>query len=218
MESIIHELLQTNPLWIYVSACIAAYIENIFPPFPSDVIIVAVGSLAGAGSVSFVVALISSTVGSTLGFVTMFKVGSWFGRRIVEQGKIRFLPLDQVHKVERWFHRYGYWVVIANRFLSGTRAVVAFFAGISELSLSACVALSFLSALFWNGILLYAGQVMGRNWRTILVFLEAYGKAATSVVVLAALVLAVRFFYKRQSNPNGSSSATPEGPKTGMRK
>ncbi len=213
MEVIIRELLQTNPLWIYVFACLVAYTENIFPPFPSDVAIVAVGSLAGAGSVDFVAALVSSSIGSTLGFVTMYKVGDWFGHRIIERGKIRFLPLDQVHKVESWFHKYGYWVVIVNRFLSGTRAVISFFSGISDLSLSACIVLSFLSALVWNGILLYAGQVMGQNWRTILVFLEAYGKAATSIIILVVLFFTARYFYRRQMKQNGRTAPTPEKPK-----
>ena len=213
MESIIRDLLQTNPLWIYVFACLVAYIENIFPPFPSDVAIVAVGSLAGAGSVNFVAALFCSTIGSTTGFVTMYKVGSWFGQRIVERGKIRFLPLDQVHKVEHWFQKYGYLVVVGNRFLSGTRAVVSFFAGMSNLSFSACAALSFLSALIWNGILLLAGKVMGENWRTILIFLEAYGKAATSIIVLLVLFLLGRYIYLRQMKANGRSAASPQEPK-----
>ncbi len=213
MEGIIRELLQTNPLWIYVFACLAAYVENIFPPFPSDVAIVTVGSLAGAGSVDFFAALLSSTLGSTLGFVTMYKVGEWFGHRIIERGKIRFLPLDQVHKVEHWFHKYGYWVVIVNRFLSGTRAVISFFAGISDLSLSACVVLSFVSALVWNGILLYAGNVMGQNWRTIMVFLEAYGRAATSIVILVVIFFTARFFYRRQMKQNGRPAESSDGSK-----
>ena len=91
-----------------------------------------------------------------MGFVTMYKVGDWFGRKILERGKIKFIPLDQVHKVEGWFHKYGYLVVVGNRFLSGTRAVVSIFAGLSELSLLWCTILSFLSALLWNGILLPA--------------------------------------------------------------
>lgn len=210
MEEVIRQLLQMNPFWIYLFACLAAFVENIFPPFPSDAIIVAVGSLAAAGSVHFLPALLSSTLGSTLGFLTMFKVGEWFGHSIIERGKLKFLPLDQVHKVEHWFHRYGYWVVVGNRFLSGTRAVVSFFAGISELSLVACIVLSFFSALLWNSILLVGGRTLGQNWTAITIFLEAYGKAATSIIILVVLAFVARYIYKRQlSTDNGSSSPQP---------
>ncbi len=210
MEGLIQQLLQTNPLWIYVFAALVAYIENIFPPFPSDVALVAVGSLTGAGSVDFLPALLCSAAGSTLGFITMFKVGHWFGQRILETGKIKFIPLEQVHKVEGWFHRYGYWVVVGNRFLSGTRAVVSFFTGMSELSLIRCGMLSFLSALVWNGVLLYAGRAMGQNWRTISIFLEAYGKTATGIVILVFLILAARYVYRRQSKGNDQPSPSTQ--------
>jgi membrane protein DedA with SNARE-associated domain len=212
MEGLIQQLLQTNPLWIYVFAALVAYIENIFPPFPSDVALVAVGSLAGAGSVNFLPALLCSAIGSTLGFITMFKVGHWFGVRILETGKIKFLPLEQVHKVEGWFHKYGYWVVVGNRFLSGTRAVVSFFAGMSELSLVGCGVLSFLSALVWNGILLYAGKTMGQNWRAISIFLEAYGRTATGVIILVLLILAARYVYRRQTKSTGNAPPSTESP------
>jgi membrane protein DedA with SNARE-associated domain len=214
MEDIIRQLLRTNPLWIYVFACLVAYIENIFPPFPSDVAIVAVGSLAGAGSVDFFSALVCSTIGSTLGFITMYKVGDWFGQSIIERGKIKFLPLEQVHKVEGWFHKYGYWVVVGNRFLSGTRAVVSFFAGLSELSLFGCAVLSFISALIWNGILLFAGRAMGQNWGRISIFLEAYGKAATSIVIILVLVFLGRYIYRRQLKANNGPSDPSQPPKS----
>jgi membrane protein DedA with SNARE-associated domain len=213
MEDLIRHLLQTNPLWIYVFAGLAAFIENIFPPFPSDAAIVAVGSLAGAGSIEFFPALICSTVGSTLGFVVMFKVGHWFGQSILERGKIKFIPLDKVHKVEGWFQKYGYWVVVGNRFLSGTRAVVSFFAGLSELSLIRSAVLSFFSALLWNGILLFAGKEMGQNWRTVSIFFEAYGKTATTIVILVVLILIGRYVYRRQLKNGKGSPASTQPPK-----
>jgi len=214
VEQFIHELLKIDPAWVYVFVGSIAFIENIFPPFPSDVGVVAVGSLTGLGSVNFFVALLCSTVGSTAGFVLMFKVGSWFGRKIIEQGKIKFLPLDQVHKVEGWFKKYGYLVVVGNRFLSGTRALVSFFAGLSDLSMFWCATLSFLSALLWNFILLFSGKMLGNNWKDILFFLEAYGKFATLALILVALILFGRYIYRRQTKPasQGGSSSKPPVP------
>lgn len=214
MEDVIRQLVQMDPFWIYVFVCLVAYIENIFPPFPSDIAVVAVGSLSGIGTVHFLLALLVCTIGSTTGFLTMYKVGDWFGQKILERGRIKFIPLDQVHKVEGWFQKYGYWVVVGNRFLSGTRAVVSFFAGLSELSLLACTCLSFLSALTWNSILLFAGRKLGENWKDITVFLEAYGKAATSILILIILVVVGRYVYQRQSKNNKNSAIPPGGSKS----
>jgi membrane protein DedA with SNARE-associated domain len=200
MEEFIESLASLDPVWIYAAVAAIAYIENIFPPFPSDVIVVFAGSLVGVGSMDFTTALLLATTASTLGFVTMYKVGDWFGDHILEAGKIRFIPKESVQKVERWFQKYGYFVIVANRFLAGTRAVVSFFAGMSEMSLLLSVVLSFLSALIWNFILLTTGRAVGENWREIGSYLETYSAIVTSLIVLVAVFFLVRFFLKRSSN------------------
>lgn len=198
MEPIIESLLAMNPLWVYCSVAFIAYLENLLPPFPSDVAIVASASLIGFGTIDFLPLLLVATVGSTLGFVTMYRIGDWFGDKILEMGKIPFIPIDNVHKVENWFRKYGYWVIIANRFLAGTRAVVSFFAGMSELNLWKTTGLSFVSALLWNTILILAGKALGENWSSIAFYLETYSKAVTLIVLLVALIVVAHYFYKNQ--------------------
>lgn len=197
MEEFINNLSTLQPVWIYASVALICYVENILPPFPSDVIVVAAGSLIGFGHIDFTVVLFVATLGSTLGFLTMYKIGDWFGDRILETGKIRLIPVENVHKVEAWFRRYGYWVIIANRFLAGTRAVVSFFAGMSELSLVRTTILSFLSAMVWNSILLLSGKTLGDNWSQILLYLETYSKVMTLFLVIGVLTLLARYFYKK---------------------
>jgi membrane protein DedA with SNARE-associated domain len=185
-----------------VAIFLIAYIENIFPPSPSDVMIVAGGYLIGIGHIDFATALLVSTLGSTTGFMTMYKVGDWFGLRIIETGKIKFLPLDSVHKVETWFRHYGYWLIVINRFLTGTRAVVGFFAGMAEVKFIPTAILCFVSAMIWNCILLYTGTLLGENWGSIGFYLNAYSQIVTSLVVIAAIVL---FFLWR--NRRGKKNA-----------
>ena len=204
LDSIIETLLAMNPLWVYCTVAAIAYVENLLPPFPSDVAIVAAGSLIGFGAIDFGPLLLITTVGSTLGFVTMYRIGDWFGDKILEMGRIPFIPIENVHKVERWFRRYGYWVIIANRFLAGTRAVVSFFAGMSELSLWKTSVLSFVSALMWNTILILAGKALGDNWSSVAFYLETYSKGVTLAVLIIALVVIARYLYKNQQSQKSS--------------
>ncbi len=201
MEAIITYLQQLSPVWVYAAIFFIAYIENIFPPSPSDVMIVAGGYLVGIGNIDFTTALIVATIGSTTGFMSMYKIGDWFGLRIIETGKIKFLPLDSVHKVESWFRKYGYWLIIANRFLSGTRAVVGFFAGMAEVKFIPTTILCFISALIWNAILIYAGTLVGENWESIGIYLTTYSQIVTALVVIAVTV-AVFFWYQRKEKKN----------------
>lgn len=198
METLIQYMQSVDPVLVYTIVFAIAFIENVFPPSPSDSIIVLGGSLIGLGRVGFAETLLFATAGSTLGFMVMYKVGDWFGDRILERGKIRFIPVSAVEKVEEWFRKYGYWVIIANRFLSGTRAVVSFFAGMSELNLLRTTILCFLSALAWNAILVSAGYALGNNWERIGFYLSTYSQIVTGVIVLLVLIWLANLFYNSQ--------------------
>ena len=161
-------------------------------------VIVVAGSLVGMGRVGFVETLLIATLGSTLGFVTMYKMGHWFGAKILEQGKIKFIPVTSVKKVELWFQKYGYWIIVANRFLSGTRAVVSFVAGMSELNLLRTTALCFVSALVWNAVLMAGGYTLGKNWEQLGFYLSTYSKIVTAVLVVAAIVWLAMLYFKNR--------------------
>lgn len=197
MESVISYLQQLNPLWVYCTIFFIAYIENIFPPSPSDIVIVAAGYLVGIGHIDFSFALITATLGSTSGFMTMYQIGDWFGVKIIETGKIKFLPLDSIHKVENWFRQYGYWLIVVNRFLSGTRAVVGFFAGMSEIKFVPTMILCFVSAMLWNFILVYAGTLLGENWKAIGFYLSTYSQLVTTLIVTAVIIISFLIIKKK---------------------
>lgn len=217
MEDLVHALSNLNPVWIYFAVLAIAYLENLFPPFPSDVLIVAAGSFVGFGQVDMVTLWIFATVGSTLGFVSMFLIGHWFGDKILEQGKIKFIPLDKVHTAEGWFRKHGYGLIVANRFLAGTRAIVSFFAGLSELVLWKTTLLSFVSSLIWNFILIFAGKALGDNWKEVPYYLDAYSIFVTTLIALVVLVFVANYFYSRRAanagrkNVRSSDAESEEG-------
>jgi membrane protein DedA with SNARE-associated domain len=197
LEDIIVWMQSLSPLLVYALVFAIAFIENVFPPSPSDTIIVFGGSLVGIGHTGFHETLLAATLGSTLGFMTMYQIGKWFGARILEQGKVKFIPASSVQTVGEWFRKYGYWLIIGNRFLSGTRAVVSFFAGMSKLNLAYTTALCFLSALAWNGLLVTAGFYLGKNWERIGFYLSTYSQVVTGILIVGAVVLIARFLAKK---------------------
>jgi membrane protein DedA with SNARE-associated domain len=206
VEDFIRRLSALNPLWVYLSVSGIAFVENLFPPLPSDIVVLFAGSLVGIGTIDFTLALIGTTIGSTLGFLVMYKIGDWFGIKILEAGKMPFIPVESVHKVEGWFRKYGYFLIVVNRFLSGTRAVVSFFAGMSELSPTLSIVLSFISALIWNCLLLFAGQKLGQNWQLIAFYMESYSKAVTGLILIVILAVAGRIAYRQLAKKNAAQS------------
>lgn len=195
-------LQQLSPFWVLVFMFFVAYIENIFPPSPSDVVLIFAGTLIGVGAIGFVPSLFAATLGSTLGFLTAYLLGRYFQRSIVDGRFSRFLPVNTIAQVESLFLRYGYGVIVANRFLAGTRAIVSFFAGMSRMSLPITTTLCAVSALAWNAILLYLGKIFASNWRSAVEYLEVYSKVATVLVIALAALILWRYFKQRKTATN----------------
>ncbi len=199
-EDILARIGTFSPLWIYITLFFFAFIENVFPPSPSDVVTVVGGSLIGTGSINFLFALAFSTLGSILGFILMFYIGSTIDKKIIHSSKIKFIPLESLDKVETWFRKYGYFVVVANRFMPGTRAVISFFAGISNLDPKKTVILCFISALLWNAVMLYLGFIFGDNVHAVDEYLTTYSNIVIAGTVVVILFFIVRIFFRKRKS------------------
>lgn len=156
------------------------------------------GALAAMGKGSFLAAVLCATAGSGLGFVTMYLIGRWLGQKVETRGKLFFVSVEAVAKIGEWFSRYGYWLIVGNRFLTGTRAFVAFFAGMSRLDLFWTTVLSFISSFAWNLILVYGGYSLGQHWETVGMYLATYSKIVTGVIVFVALVFLIRHILRKR--------------------
>ncbi len=198
VEKSIFWLQQLSPLGVMMAIFLIAYIENIFPPSPSDVLLVFAGTLIGLGTVGFVPALIVATLGSTLGFMTAYAAGRYFEKEFIEGKFSRFLPMETVAKVETLFRKYGYGVIIANRFLAGTRAIVSFFAGMTRMNFVPTTLLCAASATVWNILLLWLGKSLGGNWRTAGNYLATYSTVITGILVVVAAIFLLRWFIKKR--------------------
>jgi membrane protein DedA with SNARE-associated domain len=198
VEKTILWLQQLSPFGVLLAIFLIAYIENIFPPSPSDVLLVFAGTLIGIGTISFGSALIIASLGSTLGFMTAYAAGRYFEKEVIEGKFSRFLPVDTVAKVEALFRKYGYGVIIANRFLAGTRAIVSFFAGMSRMNFVPTTLLCAASATVWNILLLSLGKSLGGNWRAAGDYLATYSTAVTIILVAVAVIFLLRWLLKRR--------------------
>lgn len=191
-----------TPFWLYIVLFFFSYIENIFPPSPSDLVVLVGGSLVATGTIHFVPTLIFTTVGSVLGFMTLYFVGSQFDKKVLHAGKIKFISIEGLEKVESWFVTYGFGIILANRFMPGTRSVISFFAGISELNIKRTVILAAISAFAWNTIVLYLGVIFGDNIEVVDKYLSTYSNIGLIITGLVILFFVIRYFILKKKAQN----------------
>jgi membrane protein DedA with SNARE-associated domain len=183
------ELVRQAPLWsVYLIFFLIAYTENVIPPIPGDVLVAFAGYLAAEGVLRFDLLLIGSTVASVAGFMSMHAIGSRWGDGINERKQFhwmfKYISFTYADRARRWMNRWGIRVILANRFLAGTRSVIALMSGISHVPIRTAVWSSAVSALLWNALLLGAGWVIRENWEQIGVVLNRYGQGVLFVVIL----------------------------------
>ena len=207
IEYIENIITQVDPLVAYLILFASAYIENTFPPVPGDTVTVIGAYLITTGKLSFIGVWLSTTLGSILGFFTMYLIGYKLGRSfITSEKRAKIFGFDRIEKTEIWFSKYGYWVILANRFLSGTRSVISLFAGIFKLTGYKVLILATISALIWNGLLMYAGYILGINWENITDIVSQYNKIVIVITILAIVGFIVyKYVFKKKIKDNGTS-------------
>ncbi len=189
------------PLWAYGILLLIAYGENVLPPIPGDLIVVFGGYLAGTGRLDFFVVVLLCTLGGAAGFMTMYAIGYRIGEAVLDPGRLRWLPKNQIESVRAWLRRWGYWIVLLNRFLSGARSVISLTVGMSEMKPGVTAVLATISALIWTLLIGYGGYAVGENWEVIILYLRTYGRIVVGVIVLLAAGLFVRYMIRK----NGSA-------------
>ena len=119
-------LLNTLPdFLVYLLLGLSAFVENIFPPIPGDTITAFGAFLVGTGRLGFFWVYISTTMGSLFGFMFLFWVGSYLGRRFFIEKDYRLIKAKQIIKAEDWYRKHGYLLIGINRFLPGIRSVIS---------------------------------------------------------------------------------------------
>lgn len=202
IEHVLKFISELTPFWIYIALFFFSFVENVFPPSPSDLVIVVGGSLIGTGELHFIPTLLITTIGSVIGFMTLFFIGTQLDRKVIQAGKIKFISIEGLTKVELWFKKWGYWIILANRFLPGTRSVISFFAGLSELNFKKTAILATISAFIWNAIIIYLGIIFGTNIEIIDKYLSTYSNIAWIITGLIASVVALRFLLRKRKIQN----------------
>lgn len=189
--------LPQNELILYLLLFTSAVLENIFPPVPGDTITVLGAFFVGKGILSFPVVYAVTTLGSTCGFMILFYIGYFLEREFFMKMDLPVFSAKSIVSAEKWFEKYGYYVVLANRFIPGIRSVVSIAAGITILRPQRVFLFALISAAVWNFIWIYAGYSLGNNWEQVrekfTVIIGSYNIAAVSLIALSVVVyLAVK--------------------------
>ena len=176
--------------WGPVGLAFLMLVENLFPPIPSELVLPLAGFLVESGDLRFLPSLIASTLGSLAGALILYALGRWGGRPLVLRYsfvlRVKEADLD---RADKWFDRYGPWVVLFGRMVPGVRSLVSIPAGLSEMPLGRFILLTTLGSGVWNTLLIWGGWLLGENWSRVAGLVGSVSNVVLVILAIAAIVL-----------------------------
>lgn len=176
--------------WGALGVAFLMFLENVFPPIPSEVVLPLAGYRASQDGLSLVLTLVAGTAGSLLGVTLWYYAGRWVGTRRLKRfaakhGRLLTLTPQEIDKVNGWFDRHGGKAVLFGRLVPGVRSLISIPAGVCGMSRRRFLALSAIGTGAWSAALIVAGFWLGRDFKQI----ENYVSPAGNIVIGIAIII-----------------------------
>src|SRR5690349_18996348 len=178
----------------YPGIAILMFLEVVFPPIPSEVIMPLGGFASNKGSLNMFGVVTAGTTGSMAGAVVFYYVGKIVGtERLVmladKYGKWLTVSGEDVKKADHWFDRHGEKVVLLCRLVPGIRSLVSLPAGVAMMRMVPFLLYTLIGTVIWNIVLTGAGYFLGKNYELVDQYMGDSGKIVLGVLAVLAVIL-----------------------------
>lgn len=205
MEQIIINIMEQVG---YLGVFLLIAIENIFPPIPSEVILVFGGFMTTYTSLNIPIMILAATLGSLLGAIVLYYIGKIFNKERLKKivngkiGKVLRLKASDIEKADKWFDTKGNKTVFFCRFIPIVRSLISIPAGMSEMPMQKFLLYTISGSLIWNTVLIIVGSIVGDKWETIVGYLDNFSNIILIILVIIFVVALYYWFVIRKKKQN----------------
>lgn len=188
----------------YLGVFLLIAIENIFPPIPSEVILLFGGFMTTYTSMTIFGVTIASTLGSLLGAITLYYIGKILNKERLKKiingktGKILRLKTSDIDKADEWFDTKGNKTVFFCRFIPLIRSLISIPAGMSEMPMKKFLIYTTAGSVIWNAVLTIIGSMVGKNWESIANTIDKYSHIIIIILAIIFIIAIIMFYMKRR--------------------
>lgn len=176
----------------YLGVAFLMFLETVFPPIPSELIMPVAGVAAARGKMDILGVIASGTAGAMLGNYFWYLAARVIGierfKPLIERWG-RYLTLDwaEIQRAEKLFGRQGWAIVFFGRMLPTLRSLISIPAGLLHMRLSTFVIWSTIGTAGWTTLLALAGWALGRRFGQIETVIGPISTAVIVVIILGYL-------------------------------
>jgi membrane protein DedA with SNARE-associated domain len=198
----------------YPGLGLVMFLENVFPPIPSEVVLPLAGWLTldeAGGQFTILGVTIVGAIGSVAGAFFFYGLGRWFDESRVRYllrrfGKWFLLSEDDFDVALEWFDRYGDYVIFFGRMVPIVRSLISVPAGLANMNIATFSIYTAVGTALWSFLLAFAGRLLGARWDLVAEFIDRY---ETFVIVIVAAAGAYFFISRWRKMRQESAKSTP---------
>lgn len=189
----------------YLAIFILMFVENIFPPIPSEVILPFIGYLTSTGALSFPIALLAASLGSILGTSFWFFVGWVFPVSTLERffrkyGGYIAITLSDFKKATDFFNKYKKPAVFLGRMIPAVRSVISIPAGCVRMDIKTFFILSICGTMIWNLTLISFGHFILDDYKLVEKIMSPVADIIIYLFIAIYFIQVIRFLKNKKNN------------------
>ena len=209
LPQLIGSAVEANPWMGYGAIFAAMFLENLFPPIPSELIMPLGGFYVHQGQLALIPVVLAGLLGTVLGALPWYGIGRLINEERIEHwlerhGRWIGISPQELHRSRTWFNRHGTALVFWGRLVPGIRTLISVPAGIEMMPLAPFLIWTTAGSLIWTLLLTVAGLALGEGYSNVELWIEPVAKAIKVLLVIAVLAgatwLAIRTWKKHTNS------------------
>ena len=190
----------------YLGIALLMFLDNIFPPIPSEIIMPSAGYSASQGQLLLVGVIIAGCIGSLISAAILYWIGYKFNHdsifRFVDRyGKYLFIKSNDVKKSLDWFEQYGHRIVFFGRMIPAVRSLISIPAGMSHMPFWKFMFFSSLGTIIWTTFLACVGFYFGENQA----LMQNIFSQVSYFIIIIVIAIIIWILYRRHKHKNRPS-------------
>lgn len=184
----------------YWGIALLMFLDNVFPPIPSEIIMPSAGYSASQGQLLLFGVIIAGSIGSLLAAALLYWMGYKFKHESIfswvdRYGKYLFIKSEDVKKSLTWFEQYGHRIVFFGRMIPAVRSLISIPAGMSHMPFWKFILFSGLGTIIWTTFLACIGFYFGENQALMQ---QIFNRVAYFIIAAVVLFLLWLLYRRHQ--------------------
>lgn len=200
LDTYLSSFVSTYGIFTYVVLFLIVFAETglvVTPFLPGDSLLFAAGAIASLGALDIRMVIVLLMMAAILGDTVNYWIGHFFGQKIVDNPKIKFINQEHIDKTEQFYKKYGGKTIILARFVPIVRTFAPFVAGVGTMNYTKFITYNITGGILWVMLFTLLGYFFGN----ISVIQENFHYAVFAIIGLSIIPIVYEYIQNKR-NPD----------------